>query len=143
MGSKFAPKKKLDDTANDTQFIVPEGGVGKQSLPVPCGLCYLHPVTQTLDEKMPRTLKRLLISVIALVCSYYALRFTASVQITKSFASCVTEQAVPAGKKRFENEEEARAYANQLFDCMDKRHGFIARLFFDKQEASRNLAYTE
>jgi hypothetical protein len=34
-------------------------------------------------------------------------------------------------------------YAKSLFECMDGRNGFLARLFFDKTEANRDLTYSE
>lgn len=92
---------------------------------------------------MPRTLRRLLISIVVVACSYYAVRFIASVQIAASFYKCNKEVKSPPGQTRFKNEEEARAYANSLFECVDRKNGFLARLFFDKEQVNRELTYSE
>jgi hypothetical protein len=92
---------------------------------------------------LPRTLKRLLITIVVVACSYYAVRFFASMQIAASFSKCIQEVKATPGQKGFKNEVEARAYANSLLECMDKKNGFFAKLFFDKDQEIRDFNYSE
>ena len=91
---------------------------------------------------MPRVLKRLLVAIIILVCGYYVLRTIAEVQIGASAAKCVKEDKFLGKSDGFKNEEEARAVANAIFECMERRNGLFARLFFDKNKANRSLIYS-
>lgn len=80
---------------------------------------------------------------IAIIASgYYTLRAIAAVQIGRSFVPCVDENRFP-DRSQFKTEEEAKAAADAVIGCMEKRNGFLARLFFDMSEARRDLTFTD
>ncbi|HQC81240.1 MAG TPA: hypothetical protein PLS67_12115 [Accumulibacter sp.] len=66
---------------------------------------------------MPRALKISLIIVVAMACGHYTARFIFSAKIPMSFAKCFDEVKSASGKKRFKDEEEARAYTKTLLSA--------------------------
>jgi hypothetical protein len=78
-----------------------------------------------------------------MACGHYTARFIFSAKIPMSFAKCFDEVKSASGKKRFKDEEEARAYTKTLFKCVDRRNAFLAKIFFDEKQAGRELTYSE
>ena len=91
---------------------------------------------------MPAIVGKSLIAIIVLVCGYYFVRNIAYAEIGASFIQCAREHA---GDRRNlpRREEEARALANLLVDCVESRSSFLGRLFFDKDEVMRNFKYAK
>lgn len=55
---------------------------------------------------------------------------------------CMKTMSESKPKPNFKNENEARAYVDELIDCMDKNNGFFARLIFNKEEEKRNVTFS-
>jgi len=88
-------------------------------------------------------MKNFIIIIILIVVSYYALKIVAANQTMKSMQACSRELQVkrPPGTKLFSNEAEAKEYSSELVDCIDKRNGFIASLFFSKDESMKSISF--
>jgi hypothetical protein len=87
--------------------------------------------------------KKILVALVVAVIAYYGGRTLAAQQLAKLSVECMAEKKIPERLKSVTSEDDARTLGTEIVECIDKRKGFLASFFFNKNEWLNSVRVTK